>query len=167
MTSKCGRYDEAEFDFSAARVKKSVQESLQRLHLDYLDLLHCHDVEFVDLDQVSKLTCFQASMLYPCINTHMLWGVHLLFVYLIRQPKAGMNSGKGSTWKHFREHLIPGNRFPRSIIAAKPFSPSIKHKCGDKSDCNTFVETKISFYNKDSRHWPFKVWGTKQSQYDV
>ena len=51
VTSKCGRYDEAEFDFSAARVKRSVRESLQRLQLDHLDLLHCHDIEFVKLDQ--------------------------------------------------------------------------------------------------------------------
>lgn len=52
VTSKCGRYDEAEFDFSPDRVRKSVKESLQRLQLDYLDLVHCHDIEFVNIDQV-------------------------------------------------------------------------------------------------------------------
>ena len=52
VTSKCGRYDEAEFDFSAARIRRSVRESLERLQLDYLDLIHCHDIEFVHLDQV-------------------------------------------------------------------------------------------------------------------
>ena len=52
VTSKVGRYGEAAFDFSADRVKKSVRESLDRLQLTYLDLVHCHDIEFVKLDQV-------------------------------------------------------------------------------------------------------------------
>ena len=45
MATKCGRYEEG-FDFSAERVTKSIDESLERLQLDYVDILHCHDVEF-------------------------------------------------------------------------------------------------------------------------
>lgn len=51
VATKCGRYREG-FDFSAARVTRSVDESLDRLGLDYIDILHCHDIEFTDLDQV-------------------------------------------------------------------------------------------------------------------
>ncbi len=58
VTSKCGRYDEAEFDFSSDRVKKSVKDSLHRLQLQYLDLVHCHDIEFVNVDQVQGSLCF-------------------------------------------------------------------------------------------------------------
>ncbi|KAL4581053.1 hypothetical protein LXL04_017261 [Taraxacum kok-saghyz] len=51
VSTKCGRYKEG-FDFSAARVTKSIDESLQRLQLDYVDILQCHDIEFGSLDQV-------------------------------------------------------------------------------------------------------------------
>ncbi len=50
--TKCGRYDVDKFDFSAARVTGSVDESLQRMGLDHLDIVQCHDIEFGDLDQV-------------------------------------------------------------------------------------------------------------------
>jgi L-galactose dehydrogenase len=52
LSTKVGRYDTAEFDFSAGRVTRSVEESLQRLGVDYIDIIHCHDIEFVDLNQV-------------------------------------------------------------------------------------------------------------------
>ncbi|KAI9352285.1 Aldo/keto reductase family-domain-containing protein [Zopfochytrium polystomum] len=50
ISTKCGRYGptKAEFDYSAARVRASVQESLRRLKTDYLDVVFCHDVEFVE-----------------------------------------------------------------------------------------------------------------------
>ena len=42
-------------DFSAERVTKSVHESLKRLQLDYIDLIHCHDIESAkDMKQVSN-----------------------------------------------------------------------------------------------------------------
>src|SRR5205814_9422116 len=50
--TKCGRYDVDKFDFSAARVTGSVDESLQRMGLDHLDIVQCHDIEFGDLGQV-------------------------------------------------------------------------------------------------------------------
>ena len=34
------------FDFSAERVIKSVDESLERLQVDYVDLIQVHDMEF-------------------------------------------------------------------------------------------------------------------------
>lgn len=47
LSSKAGRYGENSFDFSAARILASVEESLARLHTDYLDILFLHDIEFV------------------------------------------------------------------------------------------------------------------------
>ena len=47
--TKVGRYEldvGKMFDFSAAKVTKSAEESLKRLQLDYLDILQVHDVEF-------------------------------------------------------------------------------------------------------------------------
>jgi aryl-alcohol dehydrogenase-like predicted oxidoreductase len=54
--TKCGRYDVSAFDFSAARITRSVDESLQRLGLDYVDIMQCHDIEFVNMAQIVEET---------------------------------------------------------------------------------------------------------------
>ncbi|KAL9274123.1 L-galactose dehydrogenase-like protein, partial [Drosera capensis] len=51
VATKCGLYVEG-FDFSSERVIRSIGESLARLQLDYVDIFHCHDIEFASLDQV-------------------------------------------------------------------------------------------------------------------
>lgn len=52
LSTKCGRYDFAGFDFSAARITASIDESLQRLRTDHVDLFFAHDIEFGNVDQV-------------------------------------------------------------------------------------------------------------------
>lgn len=52
LCTKLGRYDLAHFDFSAQRVAESVDVSLHRLGADYLDILLCHDIEFVPMQQI-------------------------------------------------------------------------------------------------------------------
>ena len=52
LATKCGRYDVNGFDFSARRVMASAEESLKRLRTDYLDILHAHDIEFGDREQI-------------------------------------------------------------------------------------------------------------------
>ncbi|HEY3837037.1 MAG TPA: aldo/keto reductase [Bryobacteraceae bacterium] len=52
LATKCGRYDTASFDFSAARLRASIDESLARLRTDYVDLWQAHDVEFVERQQI-------------------------------------------------------------------------------------------------------------------
>jgi aryl-alcohol dehydrogenase-like predicted oxidoreductase len=56
LETKVGRYDTGRFDFSAARVTASVDESLARLGVDYVDIIQCHDIEFGDLDQIVNET---------------------------------------------------------------------------------------------------------------
>lgn len=56
LATKVGQYGEGEFDFSAARVTRSLDESCARLGVDYVDLLQCHDIEFADLDQIAGET---------------------------------------------------------------------------------------------------------------
>jgi aryl-alcohol dehydrogenase-like predicted oxidoreductase len=52
LGSKLGRYSGTHFDFSARRVIESVDISLERLKVDHLDIMLCHDIEFVDLRQI-------------------------------------------------------------------------------------------------------------------
>lgn len=52
LGTKLGRYDAAHFDFSAKRVVESVDVSLHRLGVDHLDIMLCHDIEFVDMQQI-------------------------------------------------------------------------------------------------------------------
>ena len=47
LGTKLGRYDSAHFDFSAKRVVESVDVSLHRLGVEYLDIVLCHDIEFI------------------------------------------------------------------------------------------------------------------------
>ncbi|HEX7360827.1 MAG TPA: aldo/keto reductase [Bryobacteraceae bacterium] len=56
LATKCGRYAEDSFDFSARSVKASIENSLARLHTDYVDLLQAHDVEFGDVRQIVEET---------------------------------------------------------------------------------------------------------------
>ena len=56
LGTKVGQYDHGVFDFSAARVRQSLDESCARLGVDYLDIVQCHDVEFVGLDQIVQET---------------------------------------------------------------------------------------------------------------
>ena len=55
LATKVGRYDRTPpegFDFSAARVVRSVEESLGRLRTDVIDLFLAHDIEFAPLHQI-------------------------------------------------------------------------------------------------------------------
>ena len=52
LCTKLGRYDLNHFDFSARRVAESVDVSLHRLGTDHLDIILCHDIEFVKLPQI-------------------------------------------------------------------------------------------------------------------
>ena len=66
VATKCGRYKEEGFDFSADRVTRSIDESLERLQLDYVDILYCHDIEFGSLDQVSSSWYLSGSLSLSC-----------------------------------------------------------------------------------------------------
>lgn len=52
LSTKLGRYDLQHFDFSAKRVAESVDVSLHRLGTDHIDLMICHDIEFVPMQQI-------------------------------------------------------------------------------------------------------------------
>lgn len=56
LGTKLGRYAPRHFDFSAKRVEESIDVSLERMKVDYLDIALCHDIEFVNLSQIVEET---------------------------------------------------------------------------------------------------------------
>jgi aryl-alcohol dehydrogenase-like predicted oxidoreductase len=56
LGSKLGRYTASHFDFSPRRVVESVDTSLLRTGVDYLDICLCHDIEFVDISRIIEET---------------------------------------------------------------------------------------------------------------
>jgi L-galactose dehydrogenase len=56
LGTKLGRYDVGHFDFSPRRVVESVDVSLHRMGTDHLDIILCHDIEFVDMARVVEET---------------------------------------------------------------------------------------------------------------
>lgn len=59
LSTKVGRYGKDGvnlWDYSPERAVESVYESMERLHIDYIDLINVHDVEFADMDQVVNAT---------------------------------------------------------------------------------------------------------------
>jgi L-galactose dehydrogenase len=56
LGTKLGRYDRDHFDFSAKRVAESVDVSLHRMGVEYLDIMLCHDLEFVEMSQIVEET---------------------------------------------------------------------------------------------------------------
>ncbi len=59
LSTKVGRYGQDginTWDYSAKRAKESVYESMERLNIDYIDLINVHDIEFADLNQIVNET---------------------------------------------------------------------------------------------------------------
>lgn len=59
LSTKVGRYGNEgvnEWDYTARRAEESLYQSMERLHVDYIDLINVHDIEFADLDQVCNET---------------------------------------------------------------------------------------------------------------
>lgn len=52
LLTKVGRISEDEFDYSPSWLRQSVARSLVRLGTDYVDMVYCHDVEFVSQEEV-------------------------------------------------------------------------------------------------------------------
>ncbi|WP_321479070.1 aldo/keto reductase [uncultured Bacteroides sp.] len=59
LSTKVGRYGKDgvnTWDYSAKRATESVYESMERLNIDYIDLINVHDIEFADLNQIVSET---------------------------------------------------------------------------------------------------------------
>ena len=52
LSTKVGQYGDAGTDFSPTRVVHELEQSMQRLGVTYIDVVYCHDIEYVDIDYV-------------------------------------------------------------------------------------------------------------------
>ena len=53
LSIKVGRYGKDgvnTWNYSGKRATESMYESMERLHIDYIDLINVHDVEFLDMN---------------------------------------------------------------------------------------------------------------------
>ena len=52
IATKAGRNGEKDFDFSSEALRRSVDQSLDRLGTDYIDILQLHDIEYASMDRI-------------------------------------------------------------------------------------------------------------------
>ncbi len=56
LATKVGRLGPGRFDYSAAQTLASIDDSLSRLGVDYVDIIQCHDIEFTTPRQILEET---------------------------------------------------------------------------------------------------------------
>jgi len=52
LSTKVGRYDLNQFDFSPEKIKQSITNSLKLFNRNDLDIVYCHDIEFVPMSLI-------------------------------------------------------------------------------------------------------------------
>jgi len=85
LSTKVGRYGPRleDFDFSEARVIRSVEESLKRLQVDYIEVVQVHDIEFGDIRQITEETIPALKRLQSLGQVRFV-GVSGLHLHLLR-----------------------------------------------------------------------------------
>ncbi len=86
LATKVARYgpEAKDFDFSAKRVTASLEESLQRLGVEYVDFIQVHDLEFGHLEQIITETIPERPRLIAAGKARFV-GISCLPVKLFRQ----------------------------------------------------------------------------------
>jgi aryl-alcohol dehydrogenase-like predicted oxidoreductase len=76
LATKVGSYGEArgDYEYSAARTERSLSESLDRLGVDYVDLIQCHDIAYVEEPADESLLAEVLDVLKPIHNFNFTRG---------------------------------------------------------------------------------------------
>jgi len=139
LSSKVGRYGVSDFDFSVARVGRSVDESLRRLRTDYLDLVYCHDVEFANGDEIVKHTLPALSSLREKGKIRSIGISGLPLDELVRIARAGaidvvLSYGCCTVLNRELGKWVPGfRRLGVGVINAAPFAMGLLTQDGPPS----------------------------------
>lgn len=123
IATKTCRYDASgpgQFDFTYERTMKSVDESLTRLGVDYIDLFQLHDVEFADsIDEVIN-GAFKA-----CLELKKMGKIRAIGIngYPLGVLKEGLIKGEGKldTVLTYARYTL----FDDSLLDYLPFSDEI------------------------------------------
>lgn len=130
LATKVGRYGSeiADFDFSAARVTASVDESLARLGVEHIDIIQCHDIEFGDLNQIVEETLPALRALVTAGKVRYI-GITGLPLKALREVLSRADVDTVLSYCHYSlndtsfETLIPELQEKQiGIISASPFS---------------------------------------------
>lgn len=156
ISSKVGRYTFKDSDFSYARVKQGLDESLGRLGCDYLDIAILHDIEFVPLEvvvneglravmdarQEGKVRFIGASGLplkiYPAILAYASLDVVISYAHYTLQ-----NTALASILPLFEAHDVGViNASPLALGLLTPGGPQSWHLAPDelKAKCREAAE---------------------------
>lgn len=102
LATKVGRYgpELADFDFSAARVTRSVDESLARLGVDHVDFIQVHDIEFGSFDQIVDETIPALNQLKASGKVRFV-GISGLPLALLRRVIARVAVDQVQSYCHF------------------------------------------------------------------
>lgn len=100
LATKCGRYGLQEFDFSCARILKSIDESLLRLKTDQVDLIQLHDIEFVEKSQVLN-EAIPAILKIIESGKARFWGITGLAVRYLAEIARLTNPDTVLSWAHY------------------------------------------------------------------
>ena len=100
LATKCCRDKFGVFDFSAQRVKDSIDESLARLQTDYVDVYQIHDVEFGTHEQVVEET-FEAARAVQNSGKARFVGITGFPVRYIRKVAEQIKPDTVMSWGHY------------------------------------------------------------------
>ncbi|ORZ20117.1 NADP-dependent oxidoreductase domain-containing protein [Lobosporangium transversale] len=110
LSTKVGRYGlkKTEFDYSKERVRASVEESMRRMHTDYLDIVFAHDVEFVSVDKaveaVEELFRLKAEGKIKCVGISGYPLPYLLALIPVIHERMGQTLDILMTYCHYNLH---------------------------------------------------------------
>ncbi len=88
------------FDYSAQRVKESLDESLRRLQTDYIDVFQIHDVEFGSFEQIVEQT-IPAALAQKALGKVRFVGITGLPVRYLRKVAQHIDIDTILSWGHY------------------------------------------------------------------
>jgi L-galactose dehydrogenase len=102
LATKVGRYGykQEDFDFSTERVTRSVDESLARLGVDYVDFIQVHDMEFGSIDQIIHET-IPALRAVQAAGKARFVGITCLPVKLFKQVMDAVDVDQIQSYCHY------------------------------------------------------------------
>ncbi len=100
LATKVSRYGVDDFDFSAGRVARSVDESLARLGVDWVDFIQVHDIEFGDIRQIVEETVPALKRVKEAGKARFV-GITGLHTHLFRQVMDRVEVDQVQSYCHF------------------------------------------------------------------